>query len=559
MNDVIHLSASTHQDGTASGLGSLALAREAQSKDLVIGVVGAAGSGTSWAAEIMKRLLRRGGINSQIIKARSVLQAANPTGWAAAAQKSGMERAEAFQKIGDGLRRNNDNAFVAAGLISEIAKQRTSASAAEPLIVICDSLRHPDEAKLLRSVYGEAFWLLGVVCDEATRRKRLLKKHGLEDHGVEADSLDLFMKRDEDSGEPHGQKVAATFELGDFFIDSSPPIRNHEVPDTELDEWPVTSSLGRFLDLIRGARPLLRPTDGEQAMYQAYAARLGSACLSRQVGAALIDRKGQLLATGCNEVPRAGGGLYGQGDDDAEERERGRCHVLNGYCSNTRERESIIDDLLDVLGEQGMQIPSEEEKLTGLRRSLRHSRVGQLIEFSRSVHAEMDALISAARKGVSTVGSRLYVTTFPCHNCARHIVAAGVDEVHFIEPYLKSKALSLHSDSITLPRADWVPPSTTREGAGRRQKRVKFSPYIGAAPRLFRRAFVKDGEVKDDKTGDVLHQPKPGMLNRRPLADGYRSVEEKIAGEFERRAGHPTEGAASAGTVPRSAGDGNAT
>lgn len=524
---------------TVPPLRALAMARDAQAHDCVIGIVGAAGSGTSWIAAILRRLLARGGTDAQILRSRAVLQAANPTGWRAAERKSGMERATAFQEVGDALRRGNDNAFVAAGLVARIAALRGQGAPAAPLVVICDSLRHPDEVKLLRAVYGEAFWLLGVVCDETTRRARLLAKHALPDHGPAADRLDDFMKRDEDSRDSHGQKVAAAFELADFFIDSSPPVRAHTVPDAELDAWPVTPSLARFLELIRGTSPMLRPTDGEQAMYQAYAARLGSACLSRQVGAALIDRNGQLLATGCNEVPRAGGGLYGQGDDGPATREAGRCHILNGYCSNTRQRETIIEELLEVIGQQGIALPTDKARHAALLTGLRRSRLGQLIEFSRSVHAEMDALLSAARQGVSTVGGRLYVTTFPCHNCARHIVAAGVDEVHFIEPFLKSKALSLHADSITLPRADWVAPSVARaqgaaggDAGGKMGSQVKFCPYIGAAPRLFRRAFIKDGEVKDDVTGYLLAAPERGMLTRRPLPDGYGALEARIAAQF---------------------------
>lgn len=43
-------------------------------------------------------------------------------------------------------------------------------------------------------------------------------------------------------------------------------------------------------------------------MYSAYAASLQSACLSRQVGAALLDDEGNLLAVGKNDVPKSGGG-----------------------------------------------------------------------------------------------------------------------------------------------------------------------------------------------------------------------------------------------------------
>ena len=45
-------------------------------------------------------------------------------------------------------------------------------------------------------------------------------------------------------------------------------------------------------------------------------------------------------------------------------------------------------------------------------------------------------------------GHRLFSTTFPCHNCARHIIEAGIVEVVYREPYEKSLASSLHSDAL---------------------------------------------------------------------------------------------------------------
>jgi deoxycytidylate deaminase len=65
--------------------------------------------------------------------------------------------------------------------------------------------------------------------------------------------------------------------------------------------------------------------------------------------------------------------------------------------------------------------------------------VDDLIEFSRSIHAEMDAILGVAREGKhSLVGSTLYTNTYPCHNCARHIVAAGITNVVYIQPYKKA-------------------------------------------------------------------------------------------------------------------------
>ena len=127
---------------------------------------------------------------------------------------------------------------------------------------------------------------------------------------------------------------------------------------------------------------------------------------------------------------------------------------------------------------------------------IRKGRVGDLIEFSRAVHAEMDAVLSAGREGISTIGTRLYVTTFPCHYCARHLVSAGVDEVQFIEPYPKSQALGLHADAIQLEATDWLPPS---QGG----TKVLFRPFVGVAPRLYERAFLKDRELKNADTGNI--------------------------------------------------------
>src|SRR5690349_8629760 len=45
-------------------------------------------------------------------------------------------------------------------------------------------------------------------------------------------------------------------------------------------------------------------------------------------------------------------------------------------------------------------------------------------------------------------GATLFCTTFPCHMCARLIIASGVKAVVLIEPYPKSKTHDLYSDSV---------------------------------------------------------------------------------------------------------------
>ncbi len=74
--------------------------------------------------------------------------------------------------------------------------------------------------------------------------------------------------------------------------------------------------------------------------------------------------------------------------------------------------------------------------------------------------------------------------TFPCHECAKMIVGAGIVEVMYIEPYPKSLVSRLYRDVI-----DTAPPVSSRRGelVG---ERVPFRPFVGVAPRRFDAAFT---------------------------------------------------------------------
>ncbi len=50
-------------------------------------------------------------------------------------------------------------------------------------------------------------------------------------------------------------------------------------------------------------------------------------------------------------------------------------------------------------------------------------------------HAEENAIIIAARLGVSTEGTTMYCTHKPCFSCAKIIINAGIKKVVFVEDY----------------------------------------------------------------------------------------------------------------------------
>lgn len=126
-----------------------------------------------------------------------------------------------------------------------------------------------------------------------------------------------------------------------------------------------------------------RPTWDEYFMEMAELTAKRATCSRRQVGA-VITRDNRAVATGYNGAPR---GL-------AHCEEKGGC-------------------LRQKLG-----IPS-----------------GQRHELCRALHAEQNAIISAASMGNAIEGGTIYITHQPCVICAKMIVNAGIRRIVVREGY----------------------------------------------------------------------------------------------------------------------------
>ncbi len=457
-----------------------------------------------------------------------------------------LETVIRMQDLGDQMR-ERDPAAVTRAIIGEIAIQRAQATgvvyhageAVQPdqkkRAYLIDSIRHPAEIQLLRRTYANAFALIGVVCQPDEREQRVLGKYftAAEKHQPTVKArVAQFISRDADDPErSHGQHVTDAFHAADFFVDNT--ARDELGEEHDLDE-----PLGRLLNIVAGDA-VVSPTIEETAMHHAHSARVRSACMSRQVGAALVDHQGTVLATGTNEVPRAGGGVYGERAQFEAPEQDDRCVFrATKFCSSNREQNNIVDELISEIPEL-----RDSPDTARLRSTIRDTRLGQLIEFSRAVHAEMDALLSAGRNGSSTVGTRLFVTTFPCHYCARHIVSAGVYEVQYVEPYPKSRALALHADAIATDERTWTPPEVVSMAEGQRRAnarempaeakagKVLFRPFVGVAPRLYSRAFEKIRRLKNGASGDFdMRAPEWGD-EWMPFTIAYPEIEAKLAEE----------------------------
>jgi cytidine deaminase len=179
-----------------------------------------------------------------------------------------------------------------------------------------------------------------------------------------------------------------------------------------------------------------------------------------------------VVSIGTNEVARAGGGHYWSSEDpDARD-------FIGEEDTGFKYRRRLLNDTIEALrtmgavGEQALDV----DKLKDLP-------VFDIIEYYREVHAEMSAVADAARHGNPVLDCHLYTTTFPCHDCAKHIVASGIARVIFVEPYPKSLVSELYSDSIQ------IGPAT--KGV------VGFETFIGVAPRKYQELF-RMNRRKDD-------------------------------------------------------------
>jgi deoxycytidylate deaminase len=334
------------------------------------------------------------------------------------------------------------------------------------------SLKNPEEVSSLRRIYGASFYLIAAYAPLEDRKIALAKRIAESRKEFPFDRFipradELMAKDQEDIGDSSGQHTRDTFHRADLFVDIS---------DTEN----LRKSVARFVELIFGY-PFHTPTRAEYSMFHAHAASLRSAELGRQVGASIATKEGDIIAVGCNEVPKANGGLYWY-QDKPDKRE-----FHNEYDESDRQKKNLIAQTLKFLMDAGWLTPDKKdsglEKLLELAISSENpvfpkdSKIRSLIEFGRAVHAEMAALTDAARRGVAVEGQMMYVTAFPCHLCARHIVAAGIKSVIYIEPYAKSLAAELYPDSINVED-------------GKDVERVPFQPFVGVAPRQYINLFT---------------------------------------------------------------------
>lgn len=418
---------------------------------------------------------------------------------------SEFERISHYMDMGNRIRKDtDDNSILMKGVARQLYLRRSFDSNGFPkprekVAYIIKSLKHPDEVDFMRKTYGDGFHLIGITSSHMRRLKNLMDRRGLSKERAEE-----LLERDSNEDLKQGQHTRDAFQHADYFI------------CTTEDSDQIFNSVDRLIRLLFGD-PFISPNFDEYAMFMAYAASLRSADLSRQIGA-VIARDDEILSMGANDCPRFGGGLYwpllgshGEYTDVPD----GRDYTL-GYDSNKKEQQQIITNLLS-----NFEIDLTAENI----QKAKDSGIGDLTEYGRVVHGEMEALLSCARNNISCRNATLYATTFPCHNCAKHIIAAGIKRVVYIEPYPKSQAFEFYKVEISDSINDI--------------QKVVFQPFTGVGPQRFVDLFSVSStrwyaKKRKDKEGNKLNWNKEAAELRNPsILLNYLDAEQAALLSFE--------------------------
>ena len=481
-------------------------------EDIVIGLVAPIGTDLDPVCRALANSFERLGYSSHQVRLSSHLDEVQEPFKLDLDYANEQQRYEKYMTAGNDFRkamgRGDALSMVAVGAIREFRKKSTATKHA----FILRSLKHPDEVKSLRNIYGPAFVLFSLASSRTSRvqhlSKKICKTNQLFDSSEFLPEAERLINRDQQEPDDRmGQKVSKVFHLADFFIDA---------------DHGMEHAVRRLVELFLG-NVFITPTRSEQGMFLAHASAWRSASLQRQVGAVIATLDGNIISVGTNEASKPGGGLYWEGDQpDFRDFQRGG--EINDDMKNRMFVEVVQRILKSGMSHQKKHDGSDHE-LAGetdpqkiaewliTNHHMDNTRILSVIEFGRCVHAEMAALMDAARRGAAVDNSILFSTTFPCHECARHIVAAGIRKVYYIEPYPKSLVNELYPDSIRI------------EGEGNGDH-VSFVPFVGVAPRRYQDVFRLGDDIDRKKLVTFAHDWKAEVA--KPRLGEYPSRTQKI-------------------------------
>jgi len=282
-------------------------------------------------------------------------------------------------------------------------------------------------------------------------------------------------------GEGSGQSVSTLFHKSHYFF------------NLDLDEEIFGKEVKKFVELTSGAY-LDYPTQDEFGMSLAYQASVRSNFPGRRhVGASIISESGEVISVASIRAPSPSSNTTWSD----------QLKVQDGY-DHYKDR---FEELRDFLEEENEN--RQDAKFQDIRKILEDT-----LDFHPCTHAEVAAIIDAAKLGVSISGATLYTTTFPCHLCAKEIISANIKRVVYLEAYPKSKNKELYFDLIHIDRKN------------KSDLLLSFDFFMGVGPRRYLYVYSLKNKPAHEKTS------RPPLI-RFEFSKYYANKEEAVLNNLE--------------------------
>jgi len=415
--------------------------------NLVIGLTGPFGSGCSTMRAILKQEFgfRSFKIADDIraeFNGRSKTIPKGQSGWRRVLQEYGDER------------RKGDIGY----WVDKVFQRIERAKLGEQHIVI-DGLRNSLEVREIRKIYPR-FFLVAICAHKDERWKRVRRDYNDNYREFEDDD-----RRDQNEDFDWGQSVQKCVDDADYVFYNPEHLmvnlEGREVPDTSKIERKLKIIAEDFVPLMIGKEKeehCRGPNTDEIQIAAAYAQSHSSTCLKRHVGAVITVSRGEQefpISMGYNENPpsvrtcKSESACYKDEDMVSKLRARGR----KIYCPKCGTEHTELNEPWNCTSCG-----------TNLKAWFHPNRN---MELCTAIHAEERAILSLGDRSAN--GGTLYVTTFPCFQCARLILDAGIENIVYVEAYpVKETEVFLKSNGIK-----------------------EIRPFTGFTARAFFRVFPK--------------------------------------------------------------------